>query len=100
MKLYDKKFLIFGNCMIRSFGQPGGKWRDFKVCATLRGQSVHFVIYKRIPQQARSVFSSFVISFSLIVPTNFKHVERPVQEYTDIKFCAYPVHSLAFLMDY
>ena len=24
MKLYDKKFLIYGNCMIRSFGQPGG----------------------------------------------------------------------------
>ena len=23
MKLYDKKFLIFENCMIRSFGQPG-----------------------------------------------------------------------------
>ena len=23
MKLYDKKFLIHGNCMIRSFGQPG-----------------------------------------------------------------------------
>ena len=25
MKLYDKKFLIYGNCMIRSFGQPGGQ---------------------------------------------------------------------------
>ena len=23
MKLYDKKFLIYGNYMIRSFGQPG-----------------------------------------------------------------------------
>ena len=23
MKLYDKKFLIYGNCMIRSFDQPG-----------------------------------------------------------------------------
>ena len=23
MKLYDKKFFISGNCMIRSFGQPG-----------------------------------------------------------------------------
>ena len=23
MKLYDKKLLIYGNCMIRSFGQPG-----------------------------------------------------------------------------
>ena len=25
MKLYDKKFLIYGNCMIRSFGQPGSQ---------------------------------------------------------------------------
>ena len=23
MKLHDKKFLIYGNCMTRSFGQPG-----------------------------------------------------------------------------
>ena len=23
MELYDKKFLIYGNCMIRRFGQPG-----------------------------------------------------------------------------
>ena len=23
MELYDKKFFINGNCMIRSFGQPG-----------------------------------------------------------------------------
>ena len=23
MELYDKKFLIYGNCMIRSIGQPG-----------------------------------------------------------------------------
>ena len=23
MELYDKKFLIYGNCMIRSFGHPG-----------------------------------------------------------------------------
>ena len=23
MKMYDKKFLIYGNCMIRSFCQPG-----------------------------------------------------------------------------
>ena len=23
MKLYDKEFLIYGNCMIRNFGQPG-----------------------------------------------------------------------------
>ena len=27
MKLYDKKFLIYGNCMIRSFGQPAISWR-------------------------------------------------------------------------
>ena len=37
MKLYDKKFLIYGNCMIRSFGQPG--------CVTNRIASV--VISKR-----------------------------------------------------
>ena len=23
MELYDKKFLIYGNCMVRNFGQPG-----------------------------------------------------------------------------
>ena len=23
MKLYDKKFFIYGNCIMRSFGQPG-----------------------------------------------------------------------------
>ena len=23
MELYDKKFLIYGNCMTRSFGHPG-----------------------------------------------------------------------------
>ena len=23
MELYDKKFIIYGNCMIRSFGKPG-----------------------------------------------------------------------------
>ena len=31
MKLYDKKFLIYGNSMIRSFGQPGHNkklWRS------------------------------------------------------------------------
>ena len=29
MELYDKKFLIYGNCMIRSFGQPGDVfWRE------------------------------------------------------------------------
>ena len=25
MELYDKKFLIYGNCMIRSFGHPGDR---------------------------------------------------------------------------
>ena len=32
MELYDKKFFINGNCMIRSFGQPG-TWME--------GASVH-----------------------------------------------------------
>ena len=31
MKLYDKKFLIYGNCMIRSFGQPGFFTKTFKL---------------------------------------------------------------------
>ena len=31
MKLYNKKFLINGNCMIRSFGQPGDSLFDFFV---------------------------------------------------------------------
>ena len=26
MELYDKKFVINGNCMIRSFGQPGNRF--------------------------------------------------------------------------
>ena len=30
MKLYDKKFLIYGICMLRSFGQPG-LCPDFRV---------------------------------------------------------------------
>ena len=32
MKLYDKNFFINGNCMIRSFGQPGffGKMESLK----------------------------------------------------------------------
>ena len=29
MELYDKKFLIYGNCMIRSFGQPGQTFEQF-----------------------------------------------------------------------
>ena len=36
LKLYDKKFLVYGNCMIRSFGQPGkfGQYQisKFKSC--------------------------------------------------------------------
>ena len=32
---------------------------------------MHFVNCKRIPQQGRSFCSSFVLSFSLIVPTIF-----------------------------
>ena len=30
MELYDKKFLIYGNCMIRSFGHPGRLWYILK----------------------------------------------------------------------
>ena len=39
---------------------------------------MHFVNCERIPQQGRSFSSSFVLSFSMIVLTNFKHVFRPV----------------------
>ena len=35
----------------------------------LRGQTVHFVHFKRIPQQRRSLCSSFVLYFPLIVLT-------------------------------
>ena len=62
MKLYDKKFLIYENCMIRSFGQPGirekgqssvkksfrnhilrerKKLSEYIMRTTLRGQTVH-----------------------------------------------------------
>ena len=36
MKLYDKKFLIYENCMIRSFGQPG------------KSQNYHIIVIKHI----------------------------------------------------
>ena len=61
-------------------------------------KSVFLVSCKRIPQQRRSLCSSFVISFSLIFATEFYHVWRLVsriQKHTDTKLCAYPVHSLA-----
>ena len=45
----------------------------FSINFSLRGQTVHFVHCKRIPQQGRSLCSSFVLSFSLIVPTIFLH---------------------------
>ena len=35
MKLYDNKFLIYGNCMIRSFGQPGKKKQFYLWLVTL-----------------------------------------------------------------
>ena len=38
---------------------------------TLRGQIVHFVNCKRIPQQGRTLCFSVALSFSLIVLTNF-----------------------------
>ena len=68
------------------------------LCESLGGQTVHFVHCKRIPQQGRSLCSSFVLYFPLIVPTKFPRVERLVsgiQEYTDTKLCSYPVHMLA-----
>ena len=43
---------------------------------SLQGQTVHFVHCKRIPQQGRSLCSSFVLYFPLIVPTQFSHDAR------------------------
>ena len=44
-KLYDKKFLIYGNCMIRSFGQPGQF--DFwpKAANRFTPTTINFTIY-------------------------------------------------------
>ena len=52
---------------------------------------------KQIPQQGSSLCSAFVLSFSLIVLTKLKHVERLVsglQKPSDAKMCTYPVLSL------
>ena len=35
MELYDKKFFIYGNCMIRSFGHPG--YSPLKCCVSEAG---------------------------------------------------------------
>ena len=70
---------------------------QFFTC-TLRGQTVHFVRCKRIPQPGRSLCFYFVLYFPLIVPTKFLHFKRlfsGIQEHTDTKLCSYPVHSLA-----
>ena len=43
MELYDKKFLIYGNCMIRNFGHPGKL-----ICHNLfviRSENYPFVLY-------------------------------------------------------
>ena len=42
MKLYDKKFLIYGNYMIRSFGQPGDIGRFFR-CFLLSNRLLVFL---------------------------------------------------------
>ena len=42
MELYDKKFLIYGNCMIRSFGQPGQS-----VFSTMYiSEQIHVILYQ------------------------------------------------------
>ena len=43
MKLYDKKFLISGNCMIRNFGQPGEGVRAKKTNFTSK-----FKVFKNV----------------------------------------------------
>ena len=45
---------------------------------SLQGQTVYFVNCKRIPQQGRSLCSSYDISMALIVPTKLYHVKRYV----------------------
>ena len=57
-------------------------WKFF---FTLRGQTVHFVHCKRIPQQGRSLYSSFVLYCPLIVPTNFSHFKDLSLESRNIK---------------
>ena len=59
---------------------------------------MNFVNCKRIPKRGRSLCSSFVLSFSLIVPTKLEHVSSLVcgiQEHTGITLCAHLVHNSA-----
>ena len=43
MKLYDNKFLIYGNCMIRSFGQPGYIENENVIFSSLHNVLEHFL---------------------------------------------------------
>ena len=62
----------------------------------MRRQTVLFGKCRRIPQQVRSLCSSFVLSFPLIVPTQIQHVQifvSGIQEHTHTKLCAFPVRN-------
>ena len=63
---------------------------------SLRGQTVHFLNYMRIPQQRHSICSSFVLSFFWSFWQTFKKFKNLSLESknTHTKLCAYPVYSL------
>ena len=52
MKLYDKKFLIYGNCMIRSFGQPGFQVILFNSCCISMPPYKTIALHRKTAEQA------------------------------------------------
>ena len=57
MELYDKKFFINGNCMIRSFGQPG------HVCTTV---CVKNTVSQTCPMSSRRLLTQRFFAFPMI----------------------------------
>ena len=55
MELYDKKFLVYGNCMIRSFGHPGCL---YDIAITL--SSDFLCVQKTLVKQIRSIHGKFL----------------------------------------
>ena len=41
MKLYDKKFIIYGICMVRSFGQPGNYQNTKKTAQSIKSDQLN-----------------------------------------------------------
>ena len=52
MKLYDKKFLIYGNYMIRSFGQPG------RLCV-YKGKCSQLICVQNFIERLENILESF-----------------------------------------